>query len=270
MAELKLIIQPDQDDDEAAEVLVDGRLGDRPYRFLLDTGAARTSVQLDDYTSTFSSEATNSSSGVFAPIQDDVITVPSLEIGPISKQNFTLVRSNDPQRNMPGLIGMDILKDFCCHFLFAEQRVLLDAEHECGIGSSFQPLFLDQKFHPYVEVQFGAVTANSVWDTGAGITIADLGFVQKHPALFEQVGHSTGTDAGGTQVQTPMFIMAASLIGGSSFPPHKVAGVDLSRVNATLDVPMDLILGYSTLSKANWVFDFPRKQWAVSKRLGVQ
>ncbi len=203
MGELKLIIQPDQDDAEAAEVLVDGRLGDRPYRFLLDTGAARTSVQLDDYTSTFSSEATSSSSGVFAPIHDDVITVPSLEIGPISKQNFTLVRSNDPHRSIRGLIGMDILKDYCCHFLFAEQRVLLDADRECGAGRPLQPLFLDQKFHPYIEVHFGAATANSVWDTGAGITIADLSFVQKYPALFEAVGQSTGTDAGGVQVQTP-------------------------------------------------------------------
>jgi hypothetical protein len=39
-------------------------------------------------------------------------------------------------------------------------------------------------------------------------------------------------------------------------------------VNATIEVPMDLILGYSTLNKAHWLFDFPGQRWAVLKRLG--
>jgi hypothetical protein len=46
-----------------------------------------------------------------------------------------------------------------------------------------------------------------------------------------------------------------------------VAGVDLSRVNATIAVPMDLVLGYTTLRHANWWFDFPRRRWAVTRLL---
>jgi hypothetical protein len=41
-------------------------------------------------------------------------------------------------------------------------------------------------------------------------------------------------------------------------------------MNASIEIPMDLILGYSTLRKANWVFDFPRKQWAISKSLFME
>jgi hypothetical protein len=67
-----------------------------------------------------------------------------------------------------------------------------------------------------------------------------------------------------------MFIMSATTIGNQLFPPHRVAGVDLSHVNSTVEMPMDLIVGYSTLSLANWWFDFPRKRWAISKQLGVQ
>ena len=65
-----------------------------------------------------------------------------------------------------------------------------------------------------------------------------------------------------------MFMMAATIIGDLEMSPQKVAGVDLSGVNSTLDVPMDVILGYNTLSKANWLMDFPRKQWAILKSLG--
>jgi hypothetical protein len=43
--------------------------------------------------------------------------------------------------------------------------------------------------------------------------------------------------------------------------------VDLSHVDAHAELPMDLILGYTTLRQAHWVFDFPRKRWAISQRV---
>src|SRR5579871_2796454 len=82
MNEFRLIIQPDEDDAESAQVFVDGTVGGKCYRFLLDTGAARTSLILDDYTSTFESAAKHASSGLFATNSDDLIVVPNLEVGP--------------------------------------------------------------------------------------------------------------------------------------------------------------------------------------------
>src|SRR5438093_11227110 len=66
MSGFDLIIKPDEEDAEAAEVLVDGTIGGYKYRFLLDTGAARTRVIFDDYTSTFDCIEKSDSSGVFA------------------------------------------------------------------------------------------------------------------------------------------------------------------------------------------------------------
>lgn len=71
-------------------------------------------------------------------------------------------------------------------------------------------------------------------------------------------------------METPLFIMTSPIIGNYAFSPHKVAGVDLSHVNSHTDIPMDLILGYTTLRQANWLFDFPRKRWAISKRVSDQ
>lgn len=270
MSEFNLIIQQDDEDVEAAQVFVDGTIGGNKYRFLLDTGAATTSVVFDDYTSTFNSIEKNNSSGVFAKSTNDLITVPSIEIGPISKKNFTVVRLAENKPDVGSLIGMDVLKDFCCQFFFNENRVSVHSNSDFGAGYTFQALILDDKFHPYIDIQFGTFKGKAVWDTGAGITIVDLSFIKKYPAFFKEVGQSTGTDSTGSKMETSMFIMAATIIGHSAFPPHKVAGVDLSHVNSTIEVPMDLILGYSTLSKANWLFDFPGKKWAISKRLGSQ
>ena len=268
MSGFDLIIQPDEEDAEAAEVLVDGTIGGHPYRFLLDTGAARTSVLVDDYTATFASVETHGSSGVFASHSNDVVTVPMIEVGPISRSDFTLVRKAGTGPDTRNLIGMDLLKDYCCHFLFDESRVLVDPEGAAGASYPFQELFLDERSHPYVDVQLGEATAKTVWDSGAGITVADMRFIEKHPGFFQELRHSKGTDSTGAEMHTPMFVMATTLIGGYEFAPHAVAGVDLSHVNSTIEVPMDLILGYTTLSKAHWLFDFPQKRWAISKLLG--
>ncbi len=68
-------------------------------------------------------------------------------------------------------------------------------------------------------------------------------------------------------METLMFVMRSTIIGNHGFPAHKVAGVDLSQVNSTTEVPMDLILGYTTMRHAHWLFDFPRQRWTISKRV---
>jgi gag-polyprotein putative aspartyl protease len=267
MSELKLIIQPDEEDIEAAEVLVDGTIGGHTYRFLLDTGAARTSVNFDAYTAGFPSAEAHSSSGVFADGSYDIITVPSITVGPVSRSEFAITRAPEKHHGGRNLIGMDLLKDLRCHFLFDQQRVLIDPD-ETPENYARQELRLGPRFHPYIMVEFGPHTANAVWDTGAGLTVVDTNFIDQHPALFQPVGQSTGTDSAGAEMETAMFMMAAPRIGGHDFPPQKVASVDLGRINASLEIPMNLIVGYNIMSRAHWLFDFPRRAWAISKLLG--
>ncbi|MCA9979091.1 MAG: hypothetical protein KC413_25190 [Anaerolineales bacterium] len=45
-----LILKFDKDDPDSAEICAEGMVGQRPYTFLLDTGAATTSLVWDDYT----------------------------------------------------------------------------------------------------------------------------------------------------------------------------------------------------------------------------
>ena len=270
MSEIPLIIIPDKDDEDAAEIFVDGKMGQKKYRFLLDTGAAKTHVQIDAYTASFESIQSSHSAGVFAQSNYDLITVPSIEVGSIVKKNVIIARYTEDAPNLRNLIGMDFLKDFRCHFFFDEHRVLINVPEASPITDPCLELFLGKKFHPYVPIHFGDVESNAVWDTGAGITVVDTVFIQTHPSLFQKEGSSVGRDSSGTQMATPMFTMTACTIGNKQFPPHPVAGVDLSHMNSTTEVPMDMILGYSTLSKANWFFNFPGKKWKVIEILHDQ
>ena len=264
MSGFALIIQPDDEEPEAAEVLVDGSVGGRPYRFLLDTGAAQSALLSDEYTATFAAVERRASSGVFASGSDDVIIVPSITLGPIVRRDFPLTRLSENTPHRRNLIGMDLLKDVRCHFLFDENRVEIDVDIP---DASSYDLALDSRFHPYIPLRAGATTASAVWDTGAGITVADMGLVARHPALFQPAGQSQGTDATGATVATPMFTMLGATVGNLELPPLRVAGVDLSGVNTTIETPMDLILGYNMLCRANWLMDFPRRRWAMAKRL---
>jgi len=261
--ELKLIIKQDKEDIEAAEVLVDGFIDDNKYRFLLDTGAGSSSVKYDEHTFKYKSIKQQDTSGLFSTSKDDLIEITNIELGPISKKNFMITRMKANKQNVHNLIGMDLLKDYCIHFYFDKNSVMLFYKDKSEFIYPQENLTLGNKFHPYVDVHFENHISKAVWDTGAGMTIVDINFIENNPALFQEVYKSTGTDSNGNSMETPMCIMGTTTIGKCEFTPHKVAGVNLSHVNATTEIPMDMILGYSTLSKANWLFDFPNRKWAV-------
>jgi hypothetical protein len=269
VSDLPLIVKQDEDEAEAAEVFVDGSIGASEYRFLLDTGAARSQVMFDDHTSQLKSMETSRSSGLFATSSEDLVTVPSIRVGPISRRDFRMVRAASDFPGAKNLIGMDLLKEWCCHFFFDENRVSVTAKDGLRAGDAFQELLLDSRFHPYIDVQCGTTMGKAVWDTGSSLTIADMTLIESQPSCFQEVGESTGKDSTGAEMKTPMFIASGMSIANQVFPPHRVAGVDLSHVNSTIEIRMDMILGYNTLSKANWLFDFPSRRWAITKRLGA-
>ena len=116
MTGFSLIIEPDEQDVDAAEILVKGKIAGKHYIFLLDTGAARTIVHYDDFTSKFKSLKKESSSSVFTRSNEDLIMVSHIELGPILKKDLLIVRMDPKQRSVRNLIGMDLLKDYSLIF----------------------------------------------------------------------------------------------------------------------------------------------------------
>lgn len=250
---IDLIIDDDDDEPEAATIYVDGTLDGRPHRFLLDTGAASTELTFHASTAGYRSIESGSSSGVIAAADFDRILVPSLTVGSLSWSALTLARSRPGGNPRGSLLGMDLLGSLCCAFDFGAATMRVGPLD----GAEWRPLRMDLAGHPYLDVGLAVGTGSAVWDTGAALTIADTGFIARHQAEFTAAGTSIGTDATGASVQTPMFVQSGCRIGGIDFPPHRVAAVDLSAANATIEWPMDLILGYNLLRHARWTFDFP-------------
>jgi hypothetical protein len=262
MRQVPLVIVPEPDDPGCATVMVEGTVAGRPYRFVLDSGAARTQLEADEYTAALSAVAGDSSLSAFGGRSaDPVVTITELAAGPLRAATLAVTRVERGGPGVRNLLGMDVLRRYCCHFRLDAGVLELEAPLGCQAD---QDLLMGSRGHVYVDVQWPGVTGQACWDTGSGATIVSRDFWQEHPELFEEVGTSAGTDGSGAQAETPVLMMAAPVIGERAFTAHQAVVVDLSPVNRTLDYPMDLILGYPTLRQADWLLDFPAKRWALT------
>jgi predicted aspartyl protease len=259
---IELLIEKDPEAYDEAWVFVNGDIEGHPYKFLLDTGAARSAIMQDEFNAQFESTEKSAGSGVFQASSDDLITVPALKIGPLECENMIVERMRGDAARRLNLVGMDFWQHHRCEFYFDQGKVVVDQPSANSGGLTLNDLQTDAKYHPYLDVEFENATGKAVWDTGASITVVDSNFIENHPEIFSLDGTSEGTDSTGATFETPMHWMKMSQIGGRSFPAVRVASVDFSPMNAHVDIPMDMILGYNSLSKANWLFDFPNKQWA--------
>ncbi|HET9896165.1 MAG TPA: aspartyl protease family protein [Streptosporangiaceae bacterium] len=259
MPQIPLIIEADPDDPDCAAVMVDGTVAGRPYRFILDTGAARTQLEADEYTSTLEVVRDGSGSGVFASQSDPVVTVTDVTVGPLRVATLDVGRVSPGRPHLRNLLGMDVLRR--CRCLFRLESAVLDVEAPAGYAG--RDLRTDSLGHIYVDVRWPGVTARACWDTGAGITVVNRDFWRANPHLFQEIGTTTGTDATGATLETPLVLLTQAVIGGRLFGTHKAAVVDLSHPNSTVELPMDMILGYPALRQADWLFDFPASRWTV-------
>lgn len=262
MRQVPLRIEPDPDDPDCATVMVDGTIAGRPYRFILDTGAARTQVAADDYTTALSTVAEHSSAGAFGDrVTDPVVMVTDVAVGPLQAATLLVTRAERGRPPVSNLIGMDLLQRYRCHFRL--DAGVLDVDAPPGWRAEHE-LLMDSRGHVYVDVHWPGVTGHACWDTGAGATIVNREFWRGHPELFQEIGMTTGTDATGVQAETPVLMMAEAIIGQRTFGSHKAVVVDLAPVNSSVEYPIDLILGYPTLRQADWLFDFPAKRWVLT------
>jgi hypothetical protein len=227
-----------------------------------DTGAARTQLEADEYTAALTAvDGDSSCSASGGRSADPVVTITDLAAGPLHADTLAVTRVERSGPEARNLLGMDVLRQYCCHFRLDAGVLELDVPPGC---LPERDLLMSSRGHVYVDVKWPGVTGQACWDTGSGATIVNRDFWQEHPGLFEEIGTSVGTDGSGARAETPVLMMAAPVIGQRAFTAHQAVAVDLSRVNSTLEYPMDLILGYPTLRQADWLFDFPAKRWTLT------
>jgi hypothetical protein len=263
MVELPMILESDRDDPDCASVFVDGWSEGRRRRFLLDTGAAMSQVPRDWLAHESPGQGERTGVAALGSTHQRLGQVDSLRVGSLEVRKVTVGVLAEEHPHFWGLLGMDVLGQEAWEFDFAGRRVGVGSV-ESDADRRWSRLDRCPSGQPLVEMNVGPVPATAVWDSGAGITLVDASFHHRHADLFVPAGSATGTDSGGNQAETPLAVMAASRIADVDFPSCKVAIVDLVHATAALDRPMHLILGYTLIQSAAWIFDFPRQRWVVT------
>jgi hypothetical protein len=144
MQDIPLVIAPDPDEPEAAEVLIDGTVDGRQRRFLLDTGAARSRLVADPHTADLAIVSTEASHGAVAGTTDELVRISELAVGPLRAQELEVIRVPAEQPGARDLLGMDVLARACCRVDLAQQRLRIEVSPHPHAG---QPLIMDERDH---------------------------------------------------------------------------------------------------------------------------
>jgi len=261
VSKIALEIVPDPDDDQCAMVQAIGFVNGLETRFMVDSGAARTQVVNSPGLHFGEAVATHSSNGVFGASTRSVHRLDHLVVGDLTWQQIDVVVEEPGEHIMP-LLGMDLLGQYSLTFDFARAELHLD---ERVIAEATFPIWRGAGGHLYVEAQLGDTVAHCVWDSGAGMTVVDETFWRANQDHFSELGTSEGIDATGATQNTGLYELRGLRLADRDFAPHHVAVVDLSHVNATLERPMNFILGFPTLRQATWWFDVEQNRWALGE-----
>jgi len=131
----------------------------------------------------------------------------------------------------------------------------------------FQRVTFDHSI-PFIEGNLNGVKVHALWDTGTSMSIIDCSMINNYPNIFHETDtRALSADYKGQNKEIPIYHMDTLKIGGHLFPRQMVAAMDLSHFSEYMEQPIDLIIGYNTISKANWVFDFPNNKWAILKMI---
>ena len=257
-------LRDDPDDPGAAEAYVVVTVAGREYRLILDTGGARSTLPLDDLTSTFARVDVNDDRGrgALGPASVDTgrVVVPSIALGPLEVRDLIVDLAPDGS-DAPTTLGLDVLRGHRLELRLAGATLAMDTDVPVDAE---RPLPLSSRSHPQVLVRWGDVEANALFDTGASVTVVDAAFAVEHPELLELLPPSTGTDAAGNRAETPMARMAACEVGGRRFDASLATVVPIRGIQRAGDPEFDLILGVPVIRQADWIIDLARGVWGFA------
>jgi len=156
---------------------------------------------------------------------------------------------------------MNVLGRHRCRFHPAD--VGLEIDEPVPASWVLDPLAVYAGGQPLVLVTIADVTVTACWDSGASLTVVDLGFARRHQAVVALGQRLAGHDSGGDDVEGWRATLAPCAIGGVGFGASAAIVIDLSEFNSELPGPLELIVGVPLIRQGDWLFDFPAGRWGV-------
>ncbi len=232
--------------------------------FLLDTGAADSSVVENEHTRSYESLGIAESvgaSGIAA--QADLIEPKTIEMG-----NRILYR---PRLKRLGgrrsILGMDILQNFILEIDLAGQELsLLRSLPQTGSPLSLRRL---PRGHLILPVNLGrSEAASALFDTGADVCVVDMKYVKAHPELFRHLRSEDGVDGNGNTISSETYLCPSLTVGELELHDVEMAAFEFSETFRGSLQGVPIILGNNVSRHARWFVDVSNSLWFCQPYLG--
>lgn len=199
--------------------------------------------------------------GIDRPV--DVIHIDHLAMGGTDFGRIDAKRSKGTPGAPAGpLVGAQVVarRGFVLRF---SEPASLTVDGPAPQGSTYALLPFDKDKHLLMKASIGGGAMKALFDTGAGITEIDRGYVAAHPKDFSLMG--TMRIAGRPDAE--VYEAASLSLGGLRFDKVAVLAADFSFFKKkTGRDDLRLLLGYNVITRADWYFDLARRRWIVSNR----
>lgn len=189
----------------------------------------------------------------------DKIQIGTLSLGAIERTNFQASRCS-VQRAPKVTLGIDFFKkkSFGVDFL----RNVLDTDPPLRRGN--EKLIIAPRGHLFINCKVEGKAVSALWDTGAGLNCVDKNYVNSNPGQFNFIRSvASGRDILGKPVAMRLLEVSQVVIQKSRFRNVRFLEMDLGPVSKALGVRIPFLLGFNTITKANWYFNLKDQSWSI-------
>lgn len=234
------------------QISVDGQI--KP--FLLDTGAASSTIIEDEQTKNYTTLKEVESKGA-----SGIATVAHIiQFQKISMGEYFFKKSQ-LKRTDRSILGIDLIGEQIFEVDLKNKWLNILTEFP-DKDLSYSVQMLASK-HFTIPLSLGKANVNVLFDTGADTTVIDSEYIKNNVELFELVRSEDGFDAHGNKIPSKVYKVAQIEIGTLKLQNVEMATFDFGEHLREKMEGSPIILGNNVIAKASWIFDLQLGRWSL-------
>ena len=248
-----------KEEENSGRIFATGKVDGNSVRFYIDTGSSSTKVKTNEVFDRYTSLESKSIIGISGkPIDLSKINIQNITMGPFSILNHQILRyPNSPE--FESTVGIDLIQNKIVGFEFTKSKITeldsVDTDSHFTVGPNGYIL---------IDANISGAKMSGIWDTGAGLTTIDSGFVKKNATLFEFVKELDANDPTGNGFKMKLYTIKKIRIGSLNFDNVQVLAYDFSAIRAKFnDQSINMAIGFNLMIHNDWYFNMKNHTWFV-------
>ena len=252
LSSIPLTLRPTEPGKYVPELTVD--VDGNQKIFMLDTGAASSSIAIDEHVVSYPSLGAAESKGASGKIKEcDYVQPEKMRLGEHVFAKTRITRCDG------SLLGLDRLKEFVFQIDLKGKRINLLK----GLSNTAKiyPIRRLSPGHITISAKLGDDLVDALFDTGADTTVIDTMYVKKHIDKFKLLRSEEGTDAHGNKIPSNIYQCSSVQLGDLVLKDVEMAAFDFGDYLRGKMEGSPIMLGINVISNASWSFDLNNNRW---------